>query len=194
MNKAIFLDRDGVINEALLERPCVTNIENFTFLPDVFEAIKLINSGGYLCIVITNQPGVAQGKLKLVDVHQIHFHMMKTVEEHYGKITDTLFCPHHPERGWPDEDPEFKIQCNCRKPLPGLLLEAASNYNIDLTKSWMIGDRIQDEIAGKAAGCKTVRINTNGSLYQAVYRIFTEDRIISGERFQGFPNNAYSMK
>ncbi|MFR3786117.1 MAG: HAD-IIIA family hydrolase [Agathobaculum desmolans] len=150
--KAIFLDRDGTINRYV---GFLRNIEEFELLPGVTEAIKRINESGYLAIVATNQPVIARGEVSLDCLRQIH-NKMETLIGLEGAYVDAIyFCPHHPHKGYSGEVPELKIQCNCRKPNPGMLLKAAEDFNIDLSESWMIGDGESDMACGQAAGCYT---------------------------------------
>ena len=153
--KAIFLDRDGTINNYV---GFLRNIEDFELLPGVAEAIGKINRSGYLAIVITNQPVIARGEVNWDELQQIH-NKMETLLGLEGVYLDGIyFCPHHPHKGYEGEIPELKIECNCRKPKPGMLLKASEVFNIDLSQSWMIGDGENDIKAGRAAGCKTALI------------------------------------
>jgi D-glycero-D-manno-heptose 1,7-bisphosphate phosphatase len=153
--KAIFLDRDGTINKYV---GFLTDINQFELLPGIAEAIKKINSSGYLAIVVTNQPVIARGEVTFEELAEIH-NKMQTLLGNEGAYLDAVyFCPHHPDKGFPGEVPELKIDCDCRKPKPGMLLKAADDYNIDLSNSWMIGDGKNDIEAGKNAGCKTALI------------------------------------
>ena len=158
--KAIFLDRDGTINR---EVGFLRDINDFELLPDVAEAIRKINSSGYLCIVITNQPVIARGEVTVDELDQIHNKMETLLGEHGAYIDGLYYCPHHPDKGFDGEVVELKIDCDCRKPKPGMLLKAARDFNIDLTSSWMIGDKDKDVMAGKAAGCQTVWIGARTS-------------------------------
>jgi D-glycero-D-manno-heptose 1,7-bisphosphate phosphatase len=153
--KAIFLDRDGTINEYV---GFLNNIDQFILLDGVTEAIKKINIAGYLAIVVTNQPVIARGEISIEELDEIH-NKMETLLGKEGAYLDAIYyCPHHPHRGYKGERPEFKIACDCRKPKPGMLLKAAEDYNIDLKHSWIVGDGENDIKAGKAAGCKTALI------------------------------------
>ena len=153
--KAIFLDRDGTINKYV---GFLKNIDDFELLPGVSEAIRRINQSGYLCIVVTNQPVIARGDVTYEELDEIH-NKMETLLGLEGAYIDGLyFCPHHPHKGYEGEIPELKIDCECRKPKPGMLLQAAKDFNIDLTQSFMIGDGENDIIAGNSAGCKSVLI------------------------------------
>lgn len=153
--RAIFLDRDGTINEYV---GFLRNIEDLKLIDGVTEAIKKINQSGYLAIVVTNQPVIARGEVSIEELQEIHNKMETLLGAEGAYLDDIFYCPHHPDKGFEGEIPEYKIECNCRKPKPGMLLEAAKKYNIDLSKSWMIGDGINDIEAGKAAGCKTALI------------------------------------
>lgn len=156
--RAIFLDRDGTINRYV---GFLRDIEQFELLPGAAEAIRRINASGYLAIVITNQPVIARGEVTREKLREIH-DKMETLLGREGAYVDAIYyCPHHPHRGYPGEVAELKIDCDCRKPKPGLLLRAAEDYNIDLTKSWMIGDSQSDMQAGEAAGCKTALVDGN---------------------------------
>ncbi|HEX2937575.1 MAG TPA: HAD-IIIA family hydrolase [Ruminiclostridium sp.] len=149
--KAIFLDRDGTINKYI---GFLTDIEDFALLPGAAQAIKLINQSGCLVIVVTNQPVIARGEVSLEGLQEIH-NKMETLLGRDGAYLDAIYyCPHHPDKGFEGERAEYKIECGCRKPKPGLLLKAAEDYNIDLSQSWMVGDGDNDVMAGKSAGCR----------------------------------------
>lgn len=153
--KAVFLDRDGVINKYV---GFLRDIDEFELLPGVAKAIKKINESGYLCIVVTNQPVIARGEVTVSELEAIH-NKMETLLGLEGSYVDAIYyCPHHPQKGYEGEVPELKIDCDCRKPKPGMLLKAAMDYNIDLESSWMVGDGENDVKAGKSAGCKTAYI------------------------------------
>lgn len=153
--KAIFLDRDGTINKYV---GFLKNIEEFELLPGVVDAIRLINDSGYLAIVVTNQPVIARGDVTYSELEMIH-NKMETLLGLEGVYVDGIyFCPHHPNKGYAGEIPELKIDCDCRKPKPGMLLKAALDFNIDLTSSWMVGDSESDVMAGRTAECKTAII------------------------------------
>lgn len=153
--KAVFLDRDGTINKYV---GFLRDIDDFELLPGVTEAIKRINSSGYLAIVVTNQPVIARGEVTVPELQEIH-NKMETLLGAEGAYLDAIYyCPHHPHKGYEGEIPELKIDCDCRKPKPGMLIKAAENFNIDLKQSWMIGDGENDIKAGRAAGCKTALI------------------------------------
>ena len=159
--KAIFLDRDGTINKYV---GFLRNIDDFELIEGVSEAIKKINQSGYLAVVVTNQPVIARGEVTWNELHKIH-RKMETLLGKDGAYIDGLYiCPHHPDKGFEGERPEYKFDCDCRKPKPGLLLQAACDFNIDLSQSYMVGDSERDVEAGKAAGCReSILIETNRS-------------------------------
>lgn len=153
--KAVFLDRDGTINKYV---GFLRNVDEFELMPGVAEAIRKINSSGYLAIVVTNQPVIARGEVTVPELQLIH-NKMETLLGAEGAYLDAIYyCPHHPHKGYEGEIPELKIDCDCRKPKPGMLIRAAEDFNIDLSNSWMIGDGENDIKAGKAARCKTALI------------------------------------
>lgn len=149
--KAIFLDRDGTINKMV---GFVTKPEQFELIEGAAEAIKAINKSGYLAIVVTNQPVIARGDCTFEDLQTIH-DKMETELGKVGAFVDAIYvCPHHTDKGFEGERPEYKCNCYCRKPKPGLLLQAAKDFNIDLSESYMIGDSHRDVEAGENAGVK----------------------------------------
>lgn len=154
--KAIFLDRDGTINKYV---GFLRDIDEFELIDGVAEAIRAINESGYLAIVVTNQPVIARGEITWEELREIH-NKMETLLGLEGAYLDGIyFCPHHPHKGYEGEISELKIDCDCRKPKPGLLLKAAEDFNIDMSQSWMIGDGENDVKAGEAAGCKSILID-----------------------------------
>ena len=169
--KAIFLDRDGTINKYV---GFLTKPEEFDLLPGVAEAIRQINHSGYLCIVVSNQPVIARGDCTFEQLQEIH-DKMETLLGQEGAFVDAIYyCPHHPDKGFEGERPAYKIDCNCRKPKPGLLLQAAKDWNIDLSQSYMIGDSDRDVEAGNAAGCKQsffIKTNEPDALLSIVNKI-----------------------
>lgn len=160
--KAVFLDRDGTINKYV---GFLRDIEEFELLDGVAEAIRKINSKGYLAIVVTNQPVIARGEMTVDQLEEIHNKMETLLGKEGAYIDGLYYCPHHPHKGYAGEVTELKIDCDCRKPKPGMLLRAAEDFNIDLKNSYMVGDRENDIKAGINAGCKTVLINTKCEFY-----------------------------
>lgn len=153
--KTIFIDRDGTINKYV---GYLCNIGEFELLDNVGAAIRKINDSGYLAIVVTNQPVIARGEVTEAELQQIH-NKMETLLGKEGAYVDAIYyCPHHPDKGFAGEIKALKIDCACRKPKPGMLVQAARDFNIDLEKSWMIGDSENDILAGRNAGCKTALI------------------------------------
>ena len=163
--RAVFLDRDGTINKyvGFLRKP-----EEFELLNGVAEAIRRINQSGYLAIVVTNQPVIARGEVTWEGLDEIHRKMETLLGQEGAYLDDIFVCPHHPDRGFPGERLEYKMDCDCRKPKPGMLRKAAEKYNIDLAESWMIGDSQRDVVAGMAAGCQTVLLQKQLRLLDAV--------------------------
>ncbi|MHA1665336.1 MAG: D-glycero-beta-D-manno-heptose 1,7-bisphosphate 7-phosphatase [Candidatus Njordarchaeales archaeon] len=157
--KAVFLDRDGVINK---EKKFVTSWKEFEFIDGIFENIKKLNKAGFLVIIVTNQSGISRGFYTEETLKKIHDRMLKIMEEHESHIDDIFYCPHYSDN------------CSCRKPNPGMILEAARKYNIDLSKSWVIGDSERDIEAGRRAGCKTILVKANTNVKDAVDRIIEE--------------------
>lgn len=158
--KIIFLDRDGVINKKPPKADYVKTWQEFEFLPGAIDAVKLLNKNGYKIYVITNQPGIARGVMTKEDINIIHSNFKKELEKHEAKI-DGIYCCFH---GWNEG-------CECRKPKPGLLFQAAHEHDIDLTKAIFIGDDERDREAGQAAGCQTLLISENEPLLKTVKKI-----------------------
>lgn len=173
--RAVFLDRDGTINKyvGFLRRP-----EDFELIDGVSEAIRMINDSGYLAIVVTNQPVIARGEVTVGGLGVIH-DKMETLLGLDGAYVDAIYyCPHHPHGGYEGEIPELKRECDCRKPKAGMLFRAAKDFNIDLSRSWMIGDGENDVLCGINGGCRTAVIGADpradiqcASLLEAVGRI-----------------------
>ena len=147
MNKAVFLDRDGVVNQKPPEGDYVTRWEDFHVLPRVADGVALLNRAGFTVIVVTNQRCIAKGLMTAVELENMHQRMIELLAKSGAIIDGTFYCPH-----------EIEPVCECRKPAPGMLLKAARLHGIDLSASWMIGDADIDIQAGKNAGCKTVRL------------------------------------
>lgn len=166
--RAVFLDRDGTINRyvGFIRKP-----EDLELLAGAAEAIRRINQSGYLAIVVTNQPVIARGEVTWEGLDEIHRKLETQLGREGAYLDDIFVCPHHPDKGFPGERPEYKLDCDCRKPKPGLLIQAAEKYNIDLAKSWMIGDDQRDVDAGTAAGCRTAVVTVGMNLLETVQRI-----------------------
>ena len=155
--KCIFLDRDGTINK---KNGFISKEEEFELEDCALEAIKKINKSGYLAIVITNQPSVARGLCEIEDIERIHRKLSTLLGREGVYLDDIVFCPHHPDKGFPEENPIYKILCDCRKPKTGMIDKAVKKYNIDLENSWMIGDTTMDLQTGVNAGVHTALVLT----------------------------------
>ena len=157
--KAVFLDRDGTLN---VTTGFLTSAEQFSLIDGAAEAVRAINKSGYLAIVVTNQPVIARGECTFEELQRIH-DRLETELGQAGAFVDAIYvCPHHTDKGFEGERPEYKCDCPCRKPKPGLLLQAARDFNIDLAESYMIGDGQRDVEAGRNAGVKaSILIGSN---------------------------------
>lgn len=155
--RCVFLDRDGTINE---HRGLVCKEEDFVLEKGVAEAIRRLNAAGYLAIVVTNQPVVARGMCDISDVENIHCKMQVLLGEEGAYLDDIVYCPHHPDKGYPEENPTYKIKCNCRKPATGMIDTMVRKYNIDIAGSYMVGDTTMDIQTGRNAGLKTILLGT----------------------------------
>ncbi len=161
-NKAVFLDRDGVINKNKINY--VKTIEELEILPSIGITIKKLKNNNYFVIVITNQSPINRKLMTHEQLNKIHLSIQQYLESFDTSIDKFYFCPHTPEEN-----------CNCRKPKTGMLLQAMSEFNIEPTLSWMIGDNDSDIQAGLAAGCKTLKINNNRNLQLAVDEILNSE-------------------
>jgi D-glycero-D-manno-heptose 1,7-bisphosphate phosphatase len=159
MNKAVLLDRDGVLNR---ERgDYVYKAEHFIILPDVVPALKLLQEKGYILIIISNQSGIAKGIFSIDDVEKLHKHLLDHLKRNGIDIKEVYYCPHHPEFG----------ECICRKPDSLNVEKALARFNIDRTKSFFIGDKERDVLAGKKVGVEGILIESNTSLVEAIQPI-----------------------
>lgn len=169
--KAIFLDRDGTINKYV---GFLTKPEQFELIPGVTEAIKMINKSGYLAIVVTNQPVIARGDCTWEELQVIH-NKMETELGKEGAFVDAIYiCPHHKDKGFAGERLEYKYDCECRKPKPGLLFQAAQFFNIDFSESIIIGDSKNDVEAGVNAGinkCYLLDNSDSNTLFSVVQNL-----------------------
>lgn len=151
--KAVFLDRDGTINKY---KGYITSPKQLELISGAAEAIKKINRSGYLAIVITNQPSIAMGRMSFAVLDEIHAKLDTLLGEEGAYIDALYFCPHHPDKGFEGERAELKIKCDCRKPSGGMIKKAAEDFNIDLSKSFMVGDSERDVLAAIDAGCTPI--------------------------------------
>ncbi len=153
----VFLDRDGTLNvlNGLVDKEEKLELEDCAA-----EAVRILNEAGILAIVVTNQPVVARGMCSVEDVERIHLKLETLLGNHGVYLDDIIFCPHHPDKGYPEENPAYKIVCNCRKPKTGMIDVMVSRYNIDLACSYMVGDTTMDIQTGVNAGVKTILVHT----------------------------------
>ena len=152
-NRAVFLDRDGTVN---VEKEYLHRPEEFAFIPGAPEAISLLKNAGFLVIVVTNQSGIGRGYYDEAAVHRLHRYMDEQLARHGAAVDGYYLCPHHPLHAIDG----YRRECGCRKPLPGMLLEAAADFSIDLNASYIIGDKMADVAAGLAAGCRPLLVRT----------------------------------
>lgn len=152
-DRAVFLDRDGTINEEVHH---LSHVEQFRLLPTVAEAIKRINEAQFKVIIITNQSVIARGIISEKTLGEIHRYMIDQLATHGAHVDAVYYCPHHPAAG----NGPLSINCDCRKPQPGMLFQAAEELNIALHHSFMIGDKLSDLVSGHAAGCRTALVKT----------------------------------
>jgi D-glycero-D-manno-heptose 1,7-bisphosphate phosphatase len=151
--RAVFLDRDGTVN---VERDYLHRSEDFTFIPGAPAAIRLLREAGYRIVVVTNQSGIARGYYDEEALHRIHRHMDELLSREGAAVDAYYHCPHHPD-GTVDR---YRAICDCRKPLPGMLRQAAADLHLDLSVSYIIGDKLADVEAGQAAGCRPILVET----------------------------------
>ncbi|MBU1298681.1 MAG: D-glycero-beta-D-manno-heptose 1,7-bisphosphate 7-phosphatase [Bacteroidetes bacterium] len=149
----IFLDRDGTINEEL---EFISDPENVVLIPGSVDAIREANQLGLKVFVITNQSGIARGLIKEEDLVRVHNKLVKLLNAENAHLDAIYFCPHHPDYG----EPPYRTLCDCRKPNTGMLKQAEAEFNIDLKKSFIIGDRIIDIQTAHAAGAKSILVLT----------------------------------
>jgi histidinol-phosphate phosphatase family domain/HAD-superfamily hydrolase, subfamily IIIA len=145
MQKAAFLDRDGVINRKAPGNGYITTWKDMEILPGVPDSIAKLNNAGFQVIVVSNQRCVAKGLITIAGLESLHDRMREHLAQSKARIDAIYYCPH-----------ETSPPCRCRKPQPGMLLDAARDHNIDLAQSWMIGDSAVDVEAGRRAGCRTI--------------------------------------
>jgi D-glycero-D-manno-heptose 1,7-bisphosphate phosphatase len=155
----IFFDRDGIVNE-LIELGYVATWNDFYLQPGFVAALRIVRQKGYMAVVVTNQPGVAKGLYTEDALNDLHRQFRAQLMTHGLDVRDILYCPHT------DQD-----QCECRKPKPGMLIQAQEKYAVDLSRSWMVGDSEKDILAGMTAGCKTVRVCEQKEKTAADFRV-----------------------
>ena len=152
-NRAVFLDRDGTINREVHH---LSHVDQFYLLPNAAEAIIRLNVAGFKVVVITNQSAIARGIISEETLAEIHEVMIEKLMAQGARVDAVYYCPHHPTAG----DGALTISCDCRKPQPGMLLQAAAEMNIALEQSFMVGDTVSDLASGQAAGCRTALVLT----------------------------------
>lgn len=157
LQPSIFLDRDGTIN---VEKNYLYRFEDWEWTPGAKEAIKKFNQLGYRVVVVSNQAGIARGMYKSSDVDQLHSLLQRELACIGTTIDAFYYCPHHPD---------FSGNCLCRKPAPGMLVQASLDLNLDLARSWMIGDRLIDVQAGQAAGVQSLMVRTGYGVAEQTY-------------------------
>lgn len=155
--RCVFLDRDGTLNiyKGLIYEPDQLELEKHAA-----EAVQRLNVSGYLAMAVTNQPVVARGMCSVAEVKKIHYKLSMLLGKEGAYLDDIVFCPHHPDKGYPEENPVYKIDCDCRKPKTGMIDELVMKYNIDRSQSWLIGDTTRDMECGRRAGLRTVLVRT----------------------------------
>lgn len=154
MNKAVFLDRDGTIN---VEKRYLHKIEDFEFLPGVIEALKLLQSAGYILIIVTNQSGIGRGYYTEADFNLLNDWMLNTLKQEQINVSKVYYCPHLPNA----KIERYRVNCTCRKPSLGMYDQAIEDFNIDVSKSWAIGDKIRDCAICEKYGCRGYLISNN---------------------------------
>lgn len=164
----VFLDRDGTVNTY---QGLIFSEESFELEDGAADAVRRLNEEGFLAIVVTNQPVVARGLCGMDDVRRIHRKMQTLLGEEGAYLDDIVFCPHHPDRGYPEENPAYKVSCNCRKPGTGMIEEMAEKYNIDISRSFMVGDSTVDIQTAQNAGLRSVLVLTGQAGKDGKYNV-----------------------
>jgi D-glycero-D-manno-heptose 1,7-bisphosphate phosphatase len=158
-NKAIFLDRDGIINQ---ERGDYTyKMADFVFVEDLVKSLRTFQKNGFRLIVISNQSGISKGIYSFAEVEELHAHVIRYMRLNGIEIDELYYCPHHPDKGL----------CICRKPDSQLIEKALARFQIDRSQSWFIGDRQRDVDAGEKAGVRGVLVDSNSSLLALAQKI-----------------------
>lgn len=171
--RCVFLDRDGTINRY---NGLISREEQFELEEGAAKAVRMLNEAGYLAIVVTNQPVVARGLCGIETVRAIHRKMQTLLGREGAYLDDIAFCPHHPDRGYPEENPAYKIVCGCRKPATGMIDGMVEKYHIDVSRSFMVGDSTVDIQTGKNAGLSTILLSTGQAGRDGRYDVQPERR------------------
>ncbi len=174
MYKAVFLDKDGTI---IKDVPYNVNPDLITLQPGAIEGLQIMQQAGYKLIVVSNQAGVARGHFMEADLPAVWQKLAELVSETGIIITDFYYCPNHPE----GTVAPYNMACNFRKPMPGMLLQAAQEYDIDLRQSWMVGDILNDVEAGKRAGCRSILIDNGGETEWLKHNAYREPDFIAAD-------------
>jgi D-glycero-D-manno-heptose 1,7-bisphosphate phosphatase len=151
--RAVFIDRDGTISE---EVGYVNHVTRYRVFPFAAEAVRTLNEAGWLAILVTNQAGVARGYFEESLVGEVHKVLAAELERGGARLDAIYYCPHHPTVG----EPPYRLDCDCRKPRPGLILRAASDFRLDLSRCWMVGDRYSDTELARNAGVRSAFVLT----------------------------------
>jgi D-glycero-D-manno-heptose 1,7-bisphosphate phosphatase len=151
--QAVFIDRDGTLSD---EIGYVNHVSRYRMLPRSAEAIKKLNESGIPAVLVTNQAGVARGYFPEERIFEVHKRMEELLAEGGALLDGVYYCPHHPSAG----EPPYRAECDCRKPKPGLLLRAASELDLDISRSYMVGDKFSDVQLAHTAGCKGILVLT----------------------------------
>lgn len=160
MNKAVFLDRDGIINVEMGDY--IKRFEDFTLIPQLGEALSSLKSKGYLLVVITNQGGLAKNLYSVAELNKMHAYLIEEMKKYDVSFEEIYYCPHHPE---------YNGKCLCRKPGSQMVEKAIARFNIDPSQSYFIGDKQRDIDAGNAVGVKGILVESNPDLFEVVSRI-----------------------
>ena len=175
--RAIFLDRDGVLNKPIIFKRksfAPRKFKDFVIYPNVAKYCKLLKKN-FLLIVVTNQPAVAKGFCSFSDTERIHMHMETELAKKRAKLDQIFFCPCHPDKGFAGENLKYKRNCNCRKPKIGMLDEAKKRYNLDFSSSYIIGDMTRDILTGKNAGVKSFLVNTGYAGKDGIFDVLPDN-------------------
>lgn len=170
----VFLDRDGTLNrpDGLISKPSQLQLFDFTG-----EALHRLNESEYLSICVTNQPVIARNLCDFSELELIHKKLSTELGRKAAYLDGLYFCPHHPDSGYPEERPEYKIQCDCRKPAPGLVQQAAEDFPLDLSSSWVVGDRTADLQLAKNIGAKSILVETGDAGLDKKYEVLPDYRV-----------------
>jgi D-glycero-D-manno-heptose 1,7-bisphosphate phosphatase len=196
MQKAIFLDKDGTLIEDV---PYNCDVSRIRLLPGAREGLRRLQAAGYALIVVSNQPGVAHGFFSTEALDRVETTLRALLADEGVRLDGFYYCPHHPDGRLAD----YATVCDCRKPSPGLLVQAASDYGVDLQASWMVGDILHDVEAGRRAGCRTILIDNghetewDSGVYRSPHAMAADvssaaDIILTSDGVAVTPDDGYS--